>query len=79
MHRTRSRRVSGLLLLFLMLLMGLAVWTAVDRIESKLLNFSNRLFALEHKPEKTVEITIERHWDKSTGTYVYNVDARKEN
>lgn len=41
--RTRSRRLSGLLLLFLILLLALAIWSAVDDIYRQLYQVQMKL------------------------------------
>ena len=70
-HRTRSRKLYDLLLLFLMLGLAFCTWEAVD-------NLSQRIKVLENIPEKTLEIVVERTWDRKNANYKYKLKDCQE-
>lgn len=65
----------GLLLLSILLAMMLMMSITTLVIVNKL---TERIITLETVPEKTLEIVVERAWDRKNARYIYKLDNVKE-
>lgn len=75
---TISTKLSDLFLLLIILLLSFSTYYSISYLREEVYNLSTRVKALETASEKTLEITVERAWDRKNARYIYKLDNVKE-
>ena len=75
---TISTKLSDLFLLLIILLLSFSTYYSISYLREEVYNLSTRVKAIETASEKTLEITVERAWDRKNARYIYKLDNVKE-